>query len=195
MAKIYNLKDITKNDFIKISDILKKGGLIIYPTETIYGIGCNALDKEAMGKLYKVKKRSVDKKTILLFKNCYSIKNHVEIISRKEEELMERYWPGKLTIILKEKNSNSTIACRISPHPFLEKLFKYINFPLSSTSANIAENPYTGEIDKIISIFKNKVDVIINAGNMSQSQPSTIVKVVNNEIVVVRQGDVNISEL
>ena len=129
---------------------------------------------------------------ILLFGDLNMLSKYVEISDNTEQNLIDRYWPGNLTLILRAKNSfkifGKTVACRISPHPFIKNLFNFVNFPIVSTSANISEEKYSGDILRITEIFKGQVDIIVNSGSMPDKSPSTIVKVENGKPVIFRQG-------
>ncbi len=195
MPVIYKVSKLKKDDYENIAYRLKKDEIIIYPTETIYGIGGNALNNNVHKKILLIKKRDKDKNFIWLFKDINMIKNFV-ITNNIEEEIIKKYLPGALTIILKSKIPDfETIGVRISPHPFLKNLFKYINFPIISTSANISNQNYIHNFNKILDIFKDKVNIFIEddvSKNSNSKQPSTIIKVVNNKIVVLREGKVKL---
>ncbi len=195
MPVIYKVSKLKKDDYENIAYRLKKDEIIIYPTETIYGIGGNALNNNVHKKILSIKERDKDKNFIWLFKDINMIKNFV-ITNNIEEEIIKKYLPGALTIILKSKIPDfETIGVRISPHPFLKNLFKYIHFPIISTSANISNQNYIHNFNKILDIFKDKVNIFIEddvSKNSNSKQPSTIVKVVNNKIVVLREGKVKL---
>ena len=185
--KLIEFSKISEKDYVEIGNILKSNGIILYPTETIYGIGGKAFEKEVVKKIVLLKKRDIAKQFILLFKDLSMLEKFVEI-SPLEREIINKYWPGKLTIILKSKNNDEELACRISSHPFIVKLFDYIDFPLISTSANISNEEYSGKINDILKKFKNKVDVFISDKDLTNNIPSTIIKIVNGEISILRQG-------
>ncbi len=189
------LSKIKIEDYKKIKDILEKGGIFIYPTETIYGIGGNALIESVYDRIKKIKQRDDKKNFIWLFKDIDMMRKFT-FINAKEEQLIKKYHPGPLTIILKSKIENfDYIACRISPHPFLNKLFELINFPIISTSANISNQQYIHKFDLIYSIFSKKVDVLVEddiENKDNNALPSTIVKVENNKIIILREGKIKL---
>ena len=185
--KIYKFRYLTKNDYENIAALLINGGIIIYPTETIYGIGCNINNQSAVDKIYEIKGRNVDKYFSALFRNIEMLESYVNI-NKRERDLIDKYWPGEVTLILNKKESGKTLGCRISPHDFLFHIFQYIDFPIVSTSANLSGLDYQGGIDEILNIFKDKVDAVIDAGNLPNNIPSTVVKVRDNKIEILREG-------
>lgn len=183
---IYYLSKLKKNDYLFISEILKKGEILIYPTETIYGLGGNALDENVYRKIIEIKNREERKNFIWLFKDIDMLKKYV-FFNKMEENLLKK----SITVILKSKIDDfNSIACRISPHPFLKKLFNFIDFPLISTSANISGKKYEHNFEKIIKIFNDKINLFIKDDISKEENPlpSTIVKVENNKIIILRQG-------
>ncbi len=196
MPIIYKVSELSKSDYKYIANRLKKEEIIIYPTETIYGIGGNALINNVHKKIVAIKKRNKNKNFIWLFKDINMIKKYV-ITNDLEEKLIKKYLPGALTIILKSKISGiETIGVRISPHPFLKHLFEFIDFPIISTSANISNQKYEHDFEKILDEFKDKIDIFIKDNAIKNTnydiQPSTIVKVVNNKIVIIREGKIKL---
>jgi L-threonylcarbamoyladenylate synthase len=184
---MFKFNEIGNEDYLQISAILRDNGIFIYPTETIYGIGGKAFNNEVVERIVKIKNRPENKNFLVLFKNYEMLEKYVFIENELEKELIEKYWPGELTIILNSKDKKHDIACRISSHTFVEKLFEYIDFPIISTSANYSGESYTGDFKKICEIFKGKIDAIVYDGDKF-SKPSTIVKVINNKLQIIRQG-------
>jgi L-threonylcarbamoyladenylate synthase len=199
MPVIYKTSELSKDDYKNIANKLKKNEIMIYPTETIYGIGGNALINSVYKKIMSIKKRKEDKNFIWLFKDVDMIKNYVSL-NKIEEKIINKYLPGALTIILKSKISDyETIGVRISPHPFLKNLFEYINFPLISTSANISNNKYIHDFNRIVDIFKDKVNFFIKDDDKKDKKnaylPSTIIKVTNNKVKIIREGQIKLTNL
>ena len=181
-----NFKNLTESDYKLISKFIERD-IFIYPTETIYGIGGNALSDIVIEKTYKIKKRKEHKKIIWLFKNIDMIKEYMDI-NPLEFKILQRVMPAPLTLILKRKNSKEKIGCRISPHPFVKNLFKFVNFPILSTSANISGEEYIHEKDVIIKKFKKDIDLFIFDENLKDSKPSTVIEIINGKLNVIRNG-------
>lgn len=194
---------------LQISDLvqaLKEGQTFVYPTETCYGLGCDALNVEAVQKIFRIKKRDDGKPVLIVFPD---IEMAMEYIDWNEtlETIASKYWPGPLTVVVDDlgkgnfpkgvRGNDGTIAFRISSHPFVQEITKAFEGPLVSTSANVAgeENPYTAEdIQKRFSLEEVQPDIIIDANTLPPSPPSTVVKIENGQLVVLRQGSIYIEE-
>lgn len=171
--------------------------IIVYPTETCYGIGCSAYDKESIKKIYKLKKRRSSKPLIVLVDSIKMWKK-IAKVNKKALELAKKYWPCPLTIVTKKKKiipdilTKEFIGVRISPHPIPNKLIKELKAPLVSTSANLSngKNPYS--LRSIPKEIRNKVDRLIDRGKLPRCPPSTVVKVDNNKIFVLRKGSIKL---
>ena len=165
---------------------LKKGGVIICPTDTVYGFLADASNKKAVDKIYKIKKRPKSKPLPIFVSNIKMAKELAEIDARQMRYL-KKYWPGKYTFIL-PKRGGGTIALRIPKYSFLQKLLKKVNRPLAQTSVNISEQTPLNSLGKIMAIFgKNKlVGLIINAGDINKIKPSRIVDLTTYNLTVIR---------
>ena len=178
------------------AEIIRSGGIVIFPTETVYGIGANGLDEKAVDKLYKVKNRPLNKPISLLVSNMEMIEKITKNISNKEYKLMNKFFPGPFTIILKKKNiipdivtsGGDTVGIRMPSGKIARKLVEYANVPIATPSANISGKPSGTNIDSIIRDFEGKVDYIIDGGESKIGIASTIVQVVNEEIHILREG-------
>lgn len=201
------MKKISDSDvnFQQLTSEIEKGTVFIYPTETCYGVGCDGLDDTAVEKVFAIKKRDPQKPCILLFKDIDMLRRYAFLESEVEEKI-KPYWPGALTVTLPAQSDTSLsplvvsstgkIACRISPHPFIQKLFETLSRPLVSTSANLAGEPAIYTSEEIIKTFgqgdKNSPDIFVDAGNLPLTPPSTIIDIEGNKITVIRQGEVKI---
>ena len=182
------------------ANIIKQGGLVIFPTETVYGIGVNGLDVNAIKKLYKVKNRSFDKPTSLLVSNMDMVHQIAKDITDVEYQLMEKYFPGPLTIILKKNaivpdivtGNQDTVGVRMPSSEIARKLVEYANVPLATSSANIAGKPSGTNLKMILKDFEGKVDYIVDGGKSELGIASTIVKVIDSVPHVLRQGSLKI---
>ncbi|MBR3161342.1 MAG: threonylcarbamoyl-AMP synthase [Bacilli bacterium] len=195
--KIYNYVD----DLIlkEIINVLNNDGLIIFPTDTVYGIACNAFSDKALHKLFKSKNRNYDKPINVLTDSISKINLVVENINNLEKELINKYFPGNLTIIFNKKDSVSdiltankkTVGVRIPDNEIALKILSSYPNPLAVTSANISGSNTGTQIKDFIDDFKDKVDIIIDGGKLNNI-PSTIVRVDNNKIIVLREGSLKI---
>ncbi len=195
---------IIKQQNLNISEIisaLKAGEVLVYPTETVYGLGCDATNSEAVNKIFAIKKRQQEKSVLVIAADLSMMMDYIEW-SPKLQELSDKYWPGPLTIVVPIKFQNNlapgviapdnTIAFRVTDHPLAHELSKQLGRPIVSTSANIAAmaNPY--DIQEVLQMFSNEEyqpGIIIDGGELPHQSPSTIVKIVGEEVVVLRQGE------
>ena len=178
-----------------VTEVINGGGVIIYPTETLYGLGANPLDPEAMKKLYAIKGREKAKPIPFLIKDQEMLETLVEDIPPIGKQLMERYWPGALTLIFRAKKEllpplfgeGGTIGLRISAHPIANGIVEAIDTPLTSTSANPAGEGDLTDIQNIAQVFGDQVDLIIDGGEVP-GIGSTIVDLTTTPPKVVREG-------
>lgn len=189
------------NDYFKlkkIGNIIKNGGIVVFPTETVYGIGTNALNEKSIKRLYEIKKRPLNKPISLLVNNIDMVNRIAKDITKKEYELMEKFFPGPFTIILNKKEivpniltaNTDTVGIRMPDNEIARKLIEYAGVPIATTSANISGEISETNLKNIIEIFNNKVDYFIDGGESNIGIPSTIVKVTNDIPYILRKGSI-----
>lgn len=195
------LKLEENEDLEKIKEpakIIKNGGIVVFPTETVYGIGVNGLNKQAIEKLYKIKKRPTDKPISLLVSDMQMIEYLAKDISDIEYRIMKAFFPGPLTIILKKKEiipdiltaNKDTVGIRMPSDKIAQKLIEYVKSPIATTSANISGNLSGIEIKDIINDFGQNVDYYIDSGKSKIGTSSTIVEVINGIPHILRKGSI-----
>ncbi|KAF0133161.1 MAG: tRNA threonylcarbamoyladenosine biosynthesis protein [Candidatus Saganbacteria bacterium] len=174
---------------IKIAcEIIKSGGIIIFPTETVYGIGASALNKSAIKKIYKIKGRSFDKPLQVLISDKKQIAEFAKEISTSAQELIKKYWPGSLTLVLKKRGSrNNTVGLRMPDHKFILKLIKETG-PLAATSANISGKPAPINAKEV----NITADLLIDGGKCKQGLASTVIDATAEKLIVLRNGSIKI---
>jgi L-threonylcarbamoyladenylate synthase len=203
MGKIIDLKNVNKicdSDIKKVVECIRSGGTVIFPTETVYGIGANALDKEAISKIFIAKGRPQDNPLIVHIANYNMLKDIVQMdkVTRVEKELMDAFWPGPFTIILPKKNvlpnnvtaGLDTVGVRMPDNVIALKLIELSGVCIAAPSANISGKPSGTKIEDILSELKDKVDYIIDAGNTDIGIESTVVKVIDGVVNILRPGKV-----
>ena len=182
-------------DTDKIANIINNGGIVIIPTDTVYGISCDATNIESVNKVYELKNRDYSKPMIVLVSSPTMLKKYCKNITELENKLIETYFPGELTIILK-KNSlipdivtsgKEEVAIRIPNNKDLLSLIDKLNRPIISTSANISQKEVITSPSLLEDSIKNNVDYIYDDGYIN-NLPSTIIKVENNKINILRDG-------
>ena len=189
-----NAKDYSK--LIKPAEIIKKGGIVIFPTETVYGIGTNGLNEQSVKRLYEIKKRPINKPISLLVNDIKMIEKLTKNITKKEYEIIEKFMPGPLTIILNKSDivpnivsaNTNTIGIRIPNNEITRKLIELAGVPIAAPSANISGEQSETNLDNLMSIFKNEVDYYINGGECKIGTASTIVKVIDEKTYILREG-------
>jgi L-threonylcarbamoyladenylate synthase len=177
------------------AQVIRAKGVIIYPTETLYGLGANPLFPEAMERIYAIKGRDALKPIPFLIKDQEMLASLVEAVLPVGRELMERYWPGALTLIFRAKKvlpaplrgKNGTIALRISSHPVARRIVEALDTPLTSTSANIAGTEDLLDGEKMAQLFGSHVDLIIDAGKVP-GIGSTVIDLTVSPPRMVREG-------
>ena len=198
---INNSKDYQKLRYS--AEIIKNGGIVVFPTETVYGIGTNGLDKEAVERLYKIKERPLNKPISLLVSDYEMIEKVVKDINELEYKIMKKFFPGPLTIILNKKDivpdivtsRGSTVGIRMPEEEITRKLIEYAGVPIAAPSANISGKASGIDLQEIIKEFGDKVDYYIDGGKSKIGIGSTIVKVENNTIKILREGSISKKEI
>jgi L-threonylcarbamoyladenylate synthase len=186
-----NFKSVLETTFKTI----KKGGIVIAPTDTVYGMIADATNESAITKLFEIKNRPAGKSLPIFVQNIEMAKNWV-IISPEQGLYLKNNWPGKVTTVLTRKDNTKifgvepeTIALRIPNFPFINSLLELVQVPLAGTSANISGKPSSTKIDEILQQFadaKILPDLVINAGNLEESLPSTIIDLTQPEHTILR---------
>ena len=193
-----------------IKEVLTSGGIVAVPTDTVYGLICDATNEKAVKRLYQLKRRDLAKPIGIFVKDKLSISSIIDLnavdekVMDKVNEYMDKYWPGKLSIIFPKEEktlqyinlqTKNSVAIRVPKVELLLKLMEEIDFPLAQTSCNVSnEKPYYKKID----IEKNmKVDYVTDYGIELLSVEliaSTIISIMGGEIKIIRRGDIDIED-
>lgn len=174
---------LSQNSLNKIVEYLNNGGVVICPTDTVYGFLALAENKKAVNKIYKIKKRPKLKPLPIFVKNIKMAKELAEI-SKEQEKIIKKYWPGKYTFVL--GSGKKTIALRIPKYLFLNKLLNKINKPLVQTSVNISDQPALTKFSDIIEQFRKSNILAVDVGNLKKSKASKILDLTQDKIKVLR---------
>ena len=184
----------------KTFQVIENGGIAIFPTDTVYGLGCNPYNSSAVEKIYEIKSREKIKSLPVL---AYSLEIVKEItrVDSFTEKIIEMYWPGPLTLILKLTDQklkkslklDDKIAIRIPDSECALKLLKKCNL-LVGTSANISGNKSFMDPDECVKNIKN-YDIFLNGGTITSKGESTIVEIENEEIKIIREGALKKEEI
>lgn len=187
----------------KAAELIKKGKIIVFPTETVYGIGTNGLDENAVRKLYEVKQRPLNKPITLLVSNMEMVELVAKDITETEYKIMEKFFPGPLTIILKKKDivpdivtaGQDTVGIRMPNGEIAIKLVELANVPIAAPSANITGDPSGTNLQEIMKDFEGKVDLAIDGGDSELGIGSTIVQVIDGKPKILRQGSITLEQI
>lgn len=189
-----NLKKIIET----ATESIKKGKVLVYPTDTVYGLVTDATNEKAVKKLFKIKKRK-NKKPVPIFVKDLKMAKRLAKINKTQEKILKEIWPGKVTAILEKKDKikvfgagPKTIGLRIPNYKLINLLLSKLKRPLTGTSASTLGKPASTKIKEVISQFKNKKikpDLILSVGNLKKSLPSTVIDLTKNPPKILRKGE------
>lgn len=202
VAIINNLEKDLK--FIKeAAETIKKSGLVVFPTETVYGLGANALDEEAVKKIFEAKGRPQDNPLIVHVSDISQVDDLAKDIPEVAKKMMLKFWPGPLTIILNKKDiipnrtsaNLDTIGIRMPDDEIALKLIKLSKTPIAAPSANISGRPSPTDIERCIEDLSGRVDYIIGGEKSRVGVESTIIDCTVNPPIVLRPGGTTVEML
>ncbi|MBI9071213.1 MAG: threonylcarbamoyl-AMP synthase [Melioribacteraceae bacterium] len=184
-------------------EILRRGFLVAFPTETVYGLGADGLNPLAVAKIFEAKKRPAFNPLILHVADRNMLNLIAEVNNPKVEKLIEKFWPGPLTLVLPKKAivpdivtaGNSTVAVRMPDHPIALKLIKAYQFPLAAPSANAFSQLSPTTAQHVVNQLGENVNFILDGGSCSVGVESTILKITDDEVVLLRPGGLPIEEI
>lgn len=184
-------------------DMLRRGDVIVFPTETLYGLGADALNHQAVEKIFQLKGRDARNPIPVLVAGPEMLRNLVAEIPPLAQRLMDRFWPGPLTLVLPGQqdlpkpllNASGGIAVRISSQSIATQLVQALGRPLTATSANPSGKEPARTLQEAKSYFSGKVKVFLDGGRLNSKSGSSIVEVVGDDIRIIREGDIAAFEL
>ncbi len=187
---------IEKTDLVQAGEICRAGGLVAFPTETVYGLGANALDADAAAKIYKAKGRPSDNPLIVHISRENDLEELVEEVSEKARVLMNEFWPGPLTLIFQKKDKVpmgttgglSTVAVRMPNHPIALALIEEAGVPIAAPSANTSGRPSPTLARHVQEDMDGRIDMIIDGGKVGIGIESTIVDMTVEPPMILRPG-------
>lgn len=180
--EIISIKENRLKAIKKMREAIEQGKIVIYPTDTVYGIGGNALDKKIVNKVYKIKKRNKKNPLSIIVKNLDMAKEYCKITAGEKRKL-KKYLPGPYTILLKRNrkkipvagNMVKRLAIRIPDYSFIQRVMEDMEVPIVTTSANISGQKSPILIDEIPKEVLDAVDIVFDGGRTKYDHPSTIV--------------------
>jgi L-threonylcarbamoyladenylate synthase len=185
------------------AEVIQAGGVIVYPTETVYGIGANAWDGTAIAKVRALKRRTDQKPILVIVGSRDQLVSVVDGITPLAERCMDAFWPGPLTLVFKASHripdllsrGTGTIGVRIPSSPVCLRLLELAGCPLTSTSANLSGMPTLHTVSEIRQVIPLGIDLVLDAGVLPPSDPSTVLDVTGVQPRLLRAGAVSEARL
>ena len=185
----------------KAAEVLSKGGIVIFPTDTVYGLAAGAFDLHAQKKIYKLKGRSFRKPLILMANDLNSL-GHFVTIDHEAKKLAKCFWPGPLTMILKTTQLGRIVmggrkdaGVRIPKDKIVSALIKACGFPIATTSANFSQKPSAKKGAEALKYFDGKAELLLDCGLCALGRESTVIDMVKFPYVLLRKGCVSDKEI
>ncbi len=202
-AKIITIDpDRPEQAFSRCRRIIASGGVIVYPTDTFYGLGVDPGNQSAVQKLFTLKGRKGDQPILLLLADASAVGQWAAEIPSRAESLMKRFWPGPLTLVFKARSgiipdltaNTGTIGLRVPGNPLTRDLLRYLGCALTGTSANLSGRPEPRSAEEAAAIA-DLVDAILDGGPSAGDKPSTVVDVSAGGLRVIREGAIPVRDV
>jgi L-threonylcarbamoyladenylate synthase len=205
MAKTRHLKSVrgrlSEEDAALCVEVLRAGGVVVFPTDTVYGIGCNAFNPVSIARVYELKGRDYAKPLPIFMAEVRQLSLVADEIPKEAQRLMESFWPGALTLVFKTarlalhaSRGKSTIAVRIPDHGVARQLLDALYLPLAVTSAYLSGENAPKTAAAVKKIFEGRVDIIVD-GNCPGGRESSVVDASHFPFTVLREGAIPKQEL
>jgi L-threonylcarbamoyladenylate synthase len=196
-------KILSARELKKAALIIREGGTVVFPTETVYGLGANALDEKAVKKIFVAKGRPADNPLITHVADKKMLPQLVQEVPSSAKKLIQKFWPGPLTIILNKKKivpdrvtaGGKTLAVRMPSHPLAHKLIKLAGIPVAAPSANLSGRPSPTTAKDVIQDMGGRVDVIIDGGDCQVGLESTVIDLTTKVPTLLRPGAITLEQL
>ncbi len=204
-TKIISLdpEKFNKTDLNYAAELLQRGEVVAFPTETVYGLGANALDENAVNKIFQAKGRPSDNPLIVHISSLEMLDNLVAEIPEKAEILMKKYWPGPMTLIFQKKKTVpdlvtarlNTVAIRMPSHPIALALIKMAGVPIAAPSANRSGKTSPTKAEHVYEDMKGIIPLIIDGGQCTGGLESTVIDLNKNPPLILRPGILTLETL
>ena len=186
---------VTEASMAEAVRILSAGGLVAFPTDTVYGVGAHALQTQAVEKIYAAKIRPRDKAIPLLLAKADDLSIVAESLPPAVWPLVERFWPGALTLVVRKRaivsdavSPGPTVAVRVPDHPVIQALIAAVGAPLATTSANLAGNPSPVTAQEVVRELAGRIELILDGGPCPGGVPSTVLDLTTDPPTILRAG-------
>ncbi len=198
-----NASKIDKNKIKKVAKALREGKVVVFPTETVYGVGANALSSDAVKKIFKAKSRPFDNPFIVHVAYASDAEKIVKKIPEKAEKLIRKFWPGPLTLIFEKKKiipdevtaGLKSVAVRMPSNKIAHKIIKESKTVVAAPSANVSGKPSSTRAKDVIDDLNSKVDIIVDGGNSEIGIESTVLDMTKEIPVLLRPGKISKEEI
>jgi len=186
----------------RATELIRNGGVIVFPTETVYALGADAMNERAVQRVFHLKKRMFGKPIAIFLPKLQDLKRFVKKITPSANKLIKEFWPGPLTLIFKSKSGQMThltgkegkLGVRFSSSKFVQSLLIETKTPLTATSANLSGKPEPVSAEQVLSYFDWKIDLIIDGGHSSNATSSSVVDVSEEMPILLREGRITYQE-
>lgn len=177
---------------------LARGEVIVFPTETVYGLGADALNLKAVEKVFELKGRDPNLPIPVLVADVSMLRSLVVEVSPLARQLMDNFWPGPLTLVLPARagappwllNNTGGIGVRVSSHPIATELVKRLGRALTATSANPSDRPAASTLRQARDYFAGLIDIFIDGGELQSRTGSTVLELIENRLKFIREGEI-----
>ena len=191
------------DQILRASRVIHSGGVVVFPTQYLYGLGADALNPEAVDRIYDIKHRSHRKPILVLIEQPADLSQLLDQVPVAAESIMNAFWPGAVTIVFKAKDilpENLTagtrkIGVRMPRHPIALALTKAVKGPVTATSANITGDSGCSRVSDIAPDIVNRADLILDAGCLKGGPGSTVVDVTVNPLKIIREGAIRAKDI
>jgi L-threonylcarbamoyladenylate synthase len=182
---------------------LQSGNAIVYPTETVYGLGADALNHEAVEKVFQLKGRDPENPIPMIVADQTMLRALIDKIPPIAEKLIDRFWPGPLTLVLQARpdtpkqllNTRGGVGVRISSHPIATQLSRELGRPLTATSANPSGKQAASTIEQAENYFTGEIEIFLDGGKLPAKIGSSVVEVVEGRIKMIREGEISVTQV
>ncbi len=183
--------------------VLKRGGLVALPTDTVYGLAANAADDRAVRRIFEVKGRVRDNPLPLLIASADELAKVANQVPESAQRLAEKFWPGPLTMVVPKSArisdlvtaGRASVAVRVPDYPLIQAILQHCPFPVAVTSANLSGQPALIEAGHVAEVFADRLDLLIHAQPCPGTAPSTVIDLTTSPPTLLRAGPITIAEM
>jgi L-threonylcarbamoyladenylate synthase len=187
----------------EIARVIKNGGIASFPTETVYALGADAYNEEMVAKIYRIKRRDRSKPLSVFLKGAEQTRRIVDFVTPDAEKLMEKFWPGPLTLVFECTSSKLSVVLakgdklgvRVSPSKLIAGLLDESGLPVTATSANISGKKSCVAANRVFYFFNGRVELIIDGGKSNVFLPSTVLDVSSEDTSLIRLGHIPVDQI